>query len=119
MFTSSLLTRYYAYNAYYYLFDTQSLVNAGVLAGLSPTDQIAVYTDPKFGMNNPLKLTFWISANIGGPSSSAYTDIPTYFAAKGVILTSENMQQIVGPDSIIQFIVTSLKLAIVNAKGLD
>jgi hypothetical protein len=70
-------------------------------------------------MDNPLKLTFWIAANLGGSSSSAYTDLQTYFAAKGVILTSENMQQIVGSDSIIQFIVTSMKIAIINTKGLD
>jgi hypothetical protein len=42
-------------------------------------------------MDNPLKLTFWIAANLGGSSSTAYTDLQTYFAAKNVILTSENM----------------------------
>jgi len=119
MFTSSLLTRYYAYNAYYYVFNTPSLVYTGVLAGLSPADQVTVYTDPKFGMDNPLKLTFWIAANIGGSSSTAYTDLQTYFATKGVILTTTIMTQIVGPQSVIQFIVQSMKIAILNTKGLD
>lgn len=91
MFTSGLLTRYYAYNAYYYIFNTPSLVYTGVLAGLSPADQVTVYTDPKCGMDNPLKLTFWIAANLNGPTSSSYTDLQTYFATKGVILTEQIM----------------------------
>ena len=119
MFTSNLLTRYYAYNSYYYIFQTPSLVYSGVLAGLSPADQVTVYTDPKCGMDNPLKLTFWIQANIGGSSSTAYTDLQTYFATKGVILSDPIMQQIVGPQSVIQFIVTSMKIAIINTRSLD
>lgn len=37
MFTSNMLSRYYAYNAYEYIFDSPALVNQGVLAGL-PAD---------------------------------------------------------------------------------
>lgn len=70
-------------------------------------------------MDNPLKLTFWIQANIGGSSSTAYTDLQTYFATKGVILSDPIMQQIVGPQSVIQFIVTSMKIAIINTRSLD
>ncbi len=91
MFTSGLLTRYYAYNAYYYIFNTPSLVYTGVLAGLSPADQVTVYTDPKCGMDSFLKLTFWIAANLNGASSTSYTDLQTYFATKGVILTEQIM----------------------------
>jgi hypothetical protein len=35
MFTSNMLTRYYAYNAYGYIFNNQALVNEGVLNGMT------------------------------------------------------------------------------------
>jgi len=70
MFTSNMLSRFYAYNAYEYLFNDQTLVNQGVLASLSAADQTAVYTNEKFGMNTVEKLTFWVYANEGGDTSA-------------------------------------------------
>ena len=43
MFTSSMV--YYAYNAYNYIFYDYPMVQQGVLADLSTTDQNTVYTD--------------------------------------------------------------------------
>lgn len=99
-----MLSRFYAYNAYEYLFQDESLVLQGVLAGLSPVDQVSVYTDPKFGMNTVEKLTFWVYANEGGSSSSAWISLVTYYAKQGIDI-SGNMDQICGKQSIIQMIV--------------
>jgi hypothetical protein len=53
-------------------------------------------------MNSVLKLTFWISANLGGQTSTAWQDLITYFTAKGVTtLNDATMAQIVGNQSII------------------
>jgi len=62
MFTGNMMELYYAFNAYQSLFDDQTLVNQGVLAGLSAADQTTVYTDAKFGMNSVSKLTTWVGA---------------------------------------------------------
>jgi len=40
-----MVYRYYAYNAYYYIFYDYVMVQQGVLADLSPADQIIVYND--------------------------------------------------------------------------
>lgn len=51
-------------------------------------------------MNSVFKLTFWVLANEGGATSTAWTSIVTYYAAKGIDMTSV-MPQICGPQSII------------------
>lgn len=87
MFTSNMLSRFYAYNAYEYLFSDQVLVNQGVLASLSAADQITVYTNSKFGMNSVEKLTFWVYANVGGDTSAAWINLVAYYAKQGVDLS--------------------------------
>jgi hypothetical protein len=63
MFNSNMLYRYYAYNAYNYIFYDYAMVQAGVLGDLSPEDQEIVYKDGTFGMNTIGKLIFWVAAN--------------------------------------------------------
>jgi hypothetical protein len=104
MYTSNMLSRYYAYNAYEYLFDTPALVYQGVLAGLSTADQQTVYYDSKFGMDSVEKLTFWVYANEGGDTSKAWSLLVNYYSGKGIDLSTA-MYQICGPKSIIQFVV--------------
>jgi hypothetical protein len=87
MFTSNMVSRFYAYNAYEYLFSDQILVNQGVLASLSAEDQTAVYTNSKFGMNTVEKLTFWVYANVGGDTSEAWIDLVTYYANQNINLS--------------------------------
>lgn len=72
MFKSQMLTRYYAYNAYEFIFKDPQLVYTGVLASLSSADQQAVYSDAEFGMDSTDKLTFWVYASQNGPTSLAW-----------------------------------------------
>lgn len=39
-------------------------------------------------MNTVEKLTFWVYANEGGDTSEAWTDIVSYYAKKGIDLTT-------------------------------
>jgi hypothetical protein len=82
-----MLSRFYSYNAYAYLFADQTLVNQGVLASLSAADQTTVYTDSKFGMNTVEKLTFWVYANQLGDTSASWIDLVAYYANQGVDLS--------------------------------
>jgi hypothetical protein len=43
-----------------------------VLASLPAEQQSTIYNDPTFGMNSVFKLTFWILANEGGDTSTAW-----------------------------------------------
>lgn len=63
MFKSNMLSRYYAYNCYEYIFKDSALVYQGVLAGLSTVNQQAVYTDELFGLDSTDKLAFWVIAS--------------------------------------------------------
>jgi hypothetical protein len=45
MFSSNMVYRYYAYNAYNYIFYDYQMVQQGVLADLSSVDQSIVYED--------------------------------------------------------------------------
>jgi len=63
MFTSNMMPRYYAYNAFEYIFNDVNLVFAGVLAGLPADQQIIIYTDPVVGMDTVDKLSLWVKAN--------------------------------------------------------
>lgn len=103
MFKSEMLTRYYAYNAYEYIFKEPALVYTGVLASLNPTDQQTVYSDPKFGMDSTDKLIYWVYASEQGDTSLAWQELITYYSQKGIDLTAA-MYQICGDQSIISFI---------------
>ena len=106
-----MLSRFYSYNAFEYLFQDESLVKTGVLAGLSAADQTTVYSDPKFGMDSVEKLTFWVYANEQGDQSQAWKTLVTYYGNQGIDLTTA-MYQIVGSQSILQMIVQN-QLAVV------
>lgn len=57
------MPRYYAYNAFEYIFNDVNLVFSGVLAGLPTDQQIIIYTDPVVGMDTVDKLSLWVKAN--------------------------------------------------------
>lgn len=57
MLTNNMIYRFYAYNAYYYMFDDAALVNTGVLAAFDAAKQTQIYEDPNYGMNTVTKLT--------------------------------------------------------------
>ena len=55
MLDQDLLTRYYAYNAFFYFFNDDNLVEVGVFgqtnSSIAPSDQTAIYDDNIYGMN--------------------------------------------------------------------
>ena len=51
LFNSNLLNRFYAYNALYYMFNDQALVNNYVLRGLDTDLQNTLYTNSEFGLS--------------------------------------------------------------------
>ena len=111
--TSNFLTRFYAYNAFFYVFYDKVLVKEGVLAGLSPTDQDIVYLDTFVGMDTTSKLTYWVAANIEGPGSPEWNYIVDYYADKGIDM-SQAIYQVCGHSSIIQFVVQNEKALLLN-----
>lgn len=111
MFTSNLLDRYYAYNAFVYMFNDADLVYAGVLASLIPAQQVLVYTDPILGLNEVGKLSVWVLANENGVGSIEWNYIVNYYSAKGIDMSSA-IYQIIGPSSILQMIISEQRAAI-------
>jgi len=85
--TSNFLTRFYAYNGFYFVFNDLDLTREGVLAGLDPTTQNIVYSDPFYGMDSVSKLTYWFAANIEGEGGEMWTKILAYYLSIGVDLT--------------------------------
>ena len=56
MLDQDLLTRYYAYNAFFYFFNDDNLVEVGVFgqtnSSIAPSDQTVIYDDNIYGMSN-------------------------------------------------------------------
>ena len=56
MLDQDLLTRYYAYNAFFYFFNDTDLVEHGVFgqknSSIAPSDQTTIYDDTTYGMSN-------------------------------------------------------------------
>ena len=56
MLDQDLLTRYYAYNAFFYFFYDDDLVEVGVFgktnSSIAPSDQTEIYNDNTYGMSN-------------------------------------------------------------------
>ena len=75
MFNSNMLTRYYSYNAFFYMFNDYSSVRQGVLADLSDADATTVYNDPLYGMSTITTLNTWVAANEEGAGSKSYTTL--------------------------------------------
>jgi hypothetical protein len=99
-----MLTRYYAYNAFEFIFKSKDLVYAGVLHDLNEQQREQVYMDPEFGMNSTDKLTFWVYASQAGDQSLAWKQIVNYYQVKYTIDLSAIMYQICGDQSLISFI---------------
>jgi hypothetical protein len=85
--TSNFLTRFYAYNGFYFVFNDLALTREGVLAGLDTATQNIVYSDPFYGMDSVSKLTYWFAANIEGEGGEMWTKILAYYLSIGVDLT--------------------------------
>ena len=79
MFTNDMIYRFYAYNAYYYMFNDQDLVNTAVLAAFDSDKQTLIYHDPNYGMDSVTKLTTWFVAGQEGKTSETYVAIMTKF----------------------------------------
>lgn len=84
-----MLQTFYAYQAYYYLFNDTSLVKVGVLPNsyFTPTEQDEIYFNSKFGMDSVSKLITWVVATDGpnAPGSiqrKAYDSLLAYYKAK-------------------------------------
>ena len=69
--TTELMSRFYAYNAYYYGFYDQDFVLNSVLSGIP--DAESIYTDSVFGLDSSSKIYLWVEALILGTDSSAYS----------------------------------------------
>ena len=101
MFTSNMEYRYYAYNAYNYIFNDYAMVQAGVIPMLSAADQDLVYNDSQYGMNSIQKLMYWVGAWYGGVGSIPWNLLINHFATVGVTLTDTDMEDMVGEISIL------------------
>ena len=84
MFTNNMIYRFYAYNAYYYMFNDQTLVNQGVLAAFPAASQTLIYQDPNYGMDSVTKLANWFIASQEGPTSPTYLAIMAKFESLGM-----------------------------------
>ena len=114
MFTNNMIYRFYAYNAYYYMFNDQDLVNEGVLAGVNSTMQATIYSDPVYGMDSVTKLANWFIAAEEGSNSTTYADIRDKFT-----LTDAEMTKIIGNNSMIGQISNEISLTILTDKNLN
>ena len=117
MFTNNMIYRFYAYNAYYYMFNDQTLVNQGVLAAFPAASQTLIYQDPNYGMDSVTKLANWFIASQEGPTSSAYLAIMAKFESLG--MNEAKMQQIVGPASMIAMISNQISNTMLTDPTLD
>ena len=122
MFDQDLLTRYYAYNAYFYFYYDTELLESGVFgmnSSLAPSVQTAIYEDESVGMNSQFKLCYWVRAadpnNMYRESNAKY--LQSYFQDKDIpiTITNEQMEQIVGPNSTLRMIVNMLQETIRTA----
>lgn len=88
-----LQTRMNAANAYSYLFKDKKATMKAVLAGLDAETAEKVYTHPKYGMDRATKLYYWAAA----------VKDPEYYALLSLefLLTPTQMEQIVGPSSML------------------
>mmetsp|Transcript_39184 Transcript_39184/g.28327 ORF Transcript_39184/g.28327 Transcript_39184/m.28327 type:complete len:126 (+) Transcript_39184:480-857(+) len=96
MFNSSIVNRYYAWNAYNYVFYDYDAVQAGVLGGFDSATSNAIYTDTFYGLDTVNKLFYWVNANQNGADSDDYKNIVTYFAGIGITLDAAAMDAICG-----------------------
>ena len=82
----------------------------GVLAQFSTSEQALIYKDNQFGMDSVRKLLTWVIA-AGGPSEeeqkAAQQLLVDHF--KGVGMTNERLQVIVGQGSMLAMIITVIK----------
>ena len=66
MFDQDLITRYYAYNAFFYFFYDQNLLTPGVFGDnttIGANQQSDIYKDRYFGMDSQFKLCNWVAAS--------------------------------------------------------
>jgi hypothetical protein len=119
MFKSQMLTRYYAYNAFQWIFNDVSLVNTGVLASLPAAQQTQVYSDPEFGMDTTDKLTYWVLASQGGDQSLAWKELVHYYNTKYQIDLSTVMYQICGDQALLSFIWKEQTQVLLNNPQFD
>ena len=87
---SELITRFYAFNAYYYAFNDKTFVTQVILNGISNADTI--YTDPVYGMDTSQKLFLWFQAApfiTSSQQAGTYSKLQQHFS-----LTDANMDQI-------------------------
>lgn len=91
MFTSDLVNRYYAWNAYNYVMSDSDMVYAGVLGGFDTTTAQAIYTDNFYGLDTVNKVYEWVLANQGGSDSDAWKNIIAYYAGIGITIDDAAM----------------------------
>ena len=81
----------FVYNAYYYVFNEQTQVNQGVLAGFDAASQPLIYQDPTYGMDSVTKLANWFIAAAEGPTSPTYIAIVAKFKDRKIISGIEDI----------------------------
>ena len=65
MLEEDILTRFYAYNAYFYFFYDTDLVEKGFFgtnSTIEPNQQTAIYNNDLFGLDDQWKLCYWVVA---------------------------------------------------------
>ena len=113
MFDQDLVTRYYAYNAFFFFFQDWQNLEPGVFGNetIAPSDQTKIYEDETYGMNSQFKLCYWVRAadpdNIYRMEDAKFLQI--YFKTKSVNITNEAMDNIVGPKSSLRMIINYLR----------
>ena len=98
----------YAYHGLYYYFNDEALVKAGFLSSFSDQEKNTIYSDPNFGLNNVGGLYYWFKAAQNSTDSlSMYyrKAIMVYFTSKNVKMSQAQLDNMLGPKSIITMII--------------
>jgi hypothetical protein len=92
--------RYFAYNIYHFAFNDMKKIMG--FCSIQESTLTIIYQDPSYGLGSPDTLYYWVQAFNGGPSSSIYQEIFTYFNSKLPDFTQTTMEQLVGGKSLMK-----------------
>jgi hypothetical protein len=114
-FVTQLQYKLYAYHGYHYIFKNEDVIIKSFLNSIDATNAKAIYEDPTLGMDSVTKLYYWFMASSSRTSEDglrAYFAIVSNFQARGIVLTPEKMDQLIGPQSLFAMIYTTLSSTI-------
>ena len=114
MLESDILSRMYAYQALYYLFNDEDQVRTSVLRDFDSSQQDTIYGHWKYGMNTVDSLLIWVIACDGKTEekSAAKEFLLEYFEEQG--MTQDKLDQIVNTGSMLSMIIAPIRYSILH-----